>query len=1046
MRRIIGWCLRNRPVVLLFALILMAAGTASIFRLNQELLPDISFPSVLVVTPDPGASPEVVDRDVSQPLATALNGLPHLKHVTTTSSQGFSMTSLEFDLDTKAKDDADAVNQRLGQVTLPQGAGKPIVQTFSFTSFPSITYSLAATDRDLARATKDANDVILPALQSVPGAAQVRVVGGEREGVTITLDPARMAAKGVSSFQVAQALGAAQVDIPAGETLSGSKSVPVEVLSSVKTVDDLKRLVVGGAGATAATTPAPAPAPTQRPAAPPAPVTLADVATITPSPVPVNGISRTDGVPSLAIQVTKATDGNAVTLSRDVRAKIAGLHLNRADKLDVTSDAADAIQSSLNGLLEEGLLGALLAVLVIFLFLRSLRATLVTAVSLPTSVLVALLGTNIAGYSLNILTLAGLTIAVGRIVDDAIVVLENSYRHLQQGEDATGAALNGAAEVAAPVISSTLTTVAVFLPIGVVGGIISKFFLPFSITVTISLLASLLVALTVVPVLVSLFLQHRTLRERPSRLVRGYQPLIAWALARGWHKAAVLVLAVLVLAGSLATLTRVPINFFSSGRSGVLQGEVTLPPGTALADTSRQLRAFEDRAGADPNVKLVNVTTGSTDFSGLTIGFTSNVATISVILKNKEQGPATQKRLQGVLDELYGKGNAQLAEVSFGPPSSNFTAVVSGRDDAALREAASRLVGELRNDRELTNAKSGAAAEKPELLVTVDAAKAAARGLDAQKVSQAVAQALTPRQLGTLGADGPVLVLQLEPGAVTADKVGDLPLGPGTAVKDVATLSNQTAPPSITRQDGDRQVTVSADFLTEDTNGASTRAEARLAKVALPDGVTLKTGGAAQDIADSFTQMFQAIGVAIALVFLILVGFFRSVVTPFVILLTMPLALIGAALALFLTQQPLGLPALLGVLMVFGIVVSNAILLVDFAEAAQRTTSISDSLLVAGSTRLRPILMTAVATVVALLPIAVGVSGGGGGLISQSLAVVVEGGLISSTALTLVVIPVVYSLLKRRRAAPVAQDGDGHERVAPWEHFRDTVPLRRPRV
>src|SRR5262252_7889764 len=512
MQAIVRWCLGNRAVVVLFSLILMGAGVISIFRINQELLPSVEFPSVFVLVTEPGAGPEQVDRDVTQPLIQNLTGLPRVSHITTSSSQGFSQVEVAFALDSALKDDLDSVNQRLSQVQLPANAGKPIVQTFDFSAVPSMTYSLAATDGDLARATREANEVIIPALNGAQDSAQIRVSGGAHTAVAITLHSNKLAAGGVSVQQVQQALGAAQVDMPAGETLQADRSVPVEVLGSVKSVDDLKALVIGSSAAPPSATPARAAGGVPGDAGgggAALPVVLGDVATVTEAPVPVNGITRTDGVPSLSIQVIRTTNGNAVTLSNDIKSRVAKLHLNSADNFQLVTDAAQGIRASLNDLVLEGVLGAFLAILVIFLFLRSLRATLVTAVSLPTSVLIALLGTTFWGFSLNALTLAGLTIAVGRIVDDAIVVLENSYRHLQQGCTPIEAAYKGATEVAKPVIASTLTTVGVFLPIGVVGGIISRFFLPFSVTVTISLLASLLVALTLIPVLVSFLLQRR---------------------------------------------------------------------------------------------------------------------------------------------------------------------------------------------------------------------------------------------------------------------------------------------------------------------------------------------------------------------------------------------------------------------------------------------------------------------------------------------------------------------------------------------------------
>ena len=1002
MRRIVAWCLGNRPVVILFAIVLMGAGIFSIFRLNQELLPSIDFPSVFIVTGDPGANPAVIDRDVSIPISNALNGLPHAQHVFATSSQSFSQVQVQFNVDSNTKDDLDAVNQRLSQVQLPAGAGKPLVQTFSFSAAPSIIYSLGAADGNLSRATLEAQTVIAPALQGAQGAVQVKVVGGEQSAITITLDPTRLAARGLATFQVVQALQSVQVDFPAGESLNGDRVVPVQVLSALHSAADLRAVPVGTSQL-----------------GPPSIATLGDVATVQEAPAPVNGISRTDGLPSLSIQVIRDPNGNAISLSNDIHSRVAALHLDPSDRLTLIQDSATGIRASLNDLLLEGLLGAVFAIFAIFLFLRSLRATLVTAVSLPTSVLVALLGTAIGGFSLNILTLAGLTIAVGRIIDDAIVVLENSYRHLQKGEPPRLAALNGASEVSKAVISSTLTTVAVFLPIALVGGIISKFFVPFSITVTISLLASLLVALTLIPVLVSFFLERRAapVEGRRDWSHRVYQPVLGWALSSRLSKAAVVLAAGLLFALAVGVVASplVAKNFFDFGSTTQLAGQVTLPPGTTTQETSQQLKRFETVAAADPSVKLVQVTVASSDYGGYSAGFETNQARLLLLVKDKRQATAVVSRLQQKLNELYGVGSGQLQIASFGPGSNRFEARASGQNDQALRQASDLIVAKLQQDSELSDVQSDLATAKPQLSVDVDPKKASAHGLSPRVVAQVVAQALSPMSLGNLGGGGPPVSLRLDPASVTVDRLGELPLATGAALKDVATITNQTAPNSINRRDGIRLVAVSAVINGTDTSGISQRATALVQSVPLPAGVKLDTGGTSEEINQSFQSMFLAIGIAVAIVFIILVIFFRSVITPFVILVSMPLALIGGIAALLVTRSALGLPALLGVLMVFGIVVSNAILLIDFAERARETQPTHAALLLAGATRLRPILMTAVATVVALLPVAVGLStSGGGGLISQSLAVVVVGGLITSTVFTLVVVPVAYSLIARR--------------------------------
>jgi HAE1 family hydrophobic/amphiphilic exporter-1 len=1012
MRAVIRWCLDNRAVVILFTLILMAGGILSATRIEEELLPSIQLPTVFILVSDPGAGPQQVDRDVSQLLDNGLAGLPRATHVTSTSSQGYAEVVVEFDLDSSLQQDLDAVNQRLDQIQLPAGAGRPVVQTFDFSSTPSMTYSLAARDGDLARATQEANDVIVPALRGARDVAQVKVSGGARQVVEVTLDPVRLAAHGISVQQVQQALVAAQVDLPAGESLQGERSLPVTVHGQLRALADLSSLPVGSAPVTAGG---------PRATGASGPVLLRDVASIEETSVPVNGISRTDGFPSLQIQVIPVPNGNAVVLSNDVRHRMASLHLSPDDDLKLTYDAADDIRASLGDLLLEGLLGALLAVLVIFLFLRSLRATLVTAVSLPTSVLVAVLGTDLSGYSLNLLTLAGLTIAVGRIVDDAIVVLENSYRHLQGGEAPLEAALNGAAEVASPVISSTVTTVAVFLPIGVVGGIVSRFFLPFSVTVTISLLASLLVALTVVPVLVSLVLSRPSVAPAaasPSAgptglLARRYWSLLTWVLDRPWRKVGVVLVAVGLLAASLATLAVLPRNFLDLGGSTQLTGTVTLPPGTTAQETDARLLPFERMAIADPAVRTVQVSIGSSDYGAYTAAASPNVALLSIRLWNKAGAAQVADRLRGRLHRLYGTENAQLAVASFGPSSNGFQTRLSGTNPAALQRASDAVVMALSHDRELTNVKSSLAADKPELDVAVNQERAEARGLSPQVVASALTAALGTQEAGALGSEA--IQLRLDPASVTADRLPSLPIGPGTTLGEVATITRTLAPATVTRVDGAQEVTVTADVTVPDTQGAIQRATQRLDRLSLPAGVSLDSGSANQDLERAFTQMVMAIGVAVAIVFVILVTFFRSLVTPFVILLTMPLALIGGLFALYILRQPLGLPALLGVLMVVGIVVSNAILLVDFVERRRSTYELNQALALAGSVRIRPILMTALATIVALVPVASGLStAGGGGLISQSLAVVVEGGLVSSTFLTLVVIPVVYSILCRR--------------------------------
>lgn len=1008
MRPIIAWCLGNRTVVLLFTGILLVAGAFSAFRINQELVPDISFPTVYVVVPDPGASPETVDREISLPLTEALNGTPKLTKITTTARQSAAVAILQFSIDQNTREAVTEVTQRLNQVVLPQSAGRPVVETFSFAALATMTYTLSAVDGDLLRATREAREVIAPALRNADGVATVRVIGGEQDRVRVTLDPARLAARGISQIEVQQALAGASVLVPAGLVDQNGRAVPVEVAGDVGGLGRLEALVVGGSPAAG------------RPAgaAGSSPVRLGEVATIEPVRVPISGISRSNGVPALSIEVVKAAGANSVTVSDSVKRILAGLKLNPSDRLYLAADQAVDVRQSVNGLLLEGLVGALLAVIVIFLFLRSLRATLVSAVSLPTSILVALWGTNAFGFSLNVLTLAGLTIAVGRVVDDAIVVLENSYRHLQMGESPVEAAENGAAEVATAVLSSTFTTVAVYLPIGIAGGFISKFFFGFSITVAIALLASLVVALTVVPVLVSYFLKARPgggAAEGSGLMVRLYRPVVELALS-GWPgKTLTVLLSVALLAGSLAAVvvTKVPVTFFSGGEGTAITGTISLPPGTSLEESSRQLRAFEQFTGQNPEIVNTTVTIGSSSDAGLFVPAATDQAVVTVRVRSKSRAPAVRDQLKARADALYGPGSAFFAVVTNGPPTGNYEVTIKGADDGKLKAASDLVVARLQEEPDLLNVRSEIGAAKPELRVEVDPNRAAAAGLTPKAVGQVLQLVLNEVPVGSLSPVGPPVSLRLDPSAVTAQRLPDLPLGPGLKLKDIAAITSGQAAPTISRTNGVRTVTVSADIRGEDTQGISTRATADVKKLTLPEGVTFDTGGTSADIATSFASLGQVMLIAVGLIFVLLVAFFRSVVTPFVILVSLPLALIGAALALVFSREPLGLPAALGVLVVFGIVVSNAILLIDFTQRLAQEMPVPEALVRAGSVRLRPILMTAVATIVALAPVAIGISGEGG-LVGRSLALVVEGGLISSTFLTLVAVPVIYSLVVRR--------------------------------
>jgi HAE1 family hydrophobic/amphiphilic exporter-1 len=1140
MQRIVRWCLENKSVVILATILLIGSGIYATTRLNQELLPDISFPIITISTPVAGAGPDLVDEQVTQPVENAINGVQGIESVRSTSSQGFSVVLVEFDLDADTEEAESDLQAALDGIQLPSQAGDPEVESQSASEFPILSLSLAAKDQDLADLTGYAEDVVVSSIEEVEGVASVDVIGGAEKRIKVELDLDELKEKGLSTDALVGAISGAKVDAPVGSVSVEGREIPVSTTSELGEIRALEDLTVGvagddtgvveaappvdvpeGATSDAAVPPVGAPGGASAPPAGTAagtttsgaavgePVLLGDVAEVREVGSDLSGISRTNGEPSVGLNVTKETDANTVEVAADVERVLDDVRneIGR-DQVVVVANTATDVEESVNGLVEEALVGAVLAILVIFAFLRSMRATLVTAVSLPTSVLAALLFSWVDDLTLNVITLAGLTIAVGRVVDDAIVVLENSYRYVQNGYEPEESALRGTTEVASAITSSTLTTIAVFAPLALVGGIISKFFVPLSLTVALALVASLVVAVTIIPVLVSIFLRRRTGDPAPQRmgedpgeapehggrlrngggfarlltgvglfllasavafasrvgvldnvpglpsgfvervdgfvsgidpgspvflavvvavlavglivvlaarrssgasLLRLYTPMLRWSLR---HRLAMLLLALLAFAGGLGLVRLLPVTFFPPSEERLLIADVELPVGTALGKTSDRLRPFEDFLQQDAGIKSYQVSIGGEDTQDPESPFRpGNRAQAFINVRERSDVSETLGRVDKEGDELYGE-NFQVQILSNGPPQGGLEAVLTDGSKEELARAADLVTEEFRKLDDVNNVESDLSGGSPGVEIKVDPEKAARAGLSPVLVSGSLGSLLGDSTVTTLG-ETPVVVGVPESSLDSLDEVRGLPVGSEITVGDVAEVGEVESPAAVSRTDGERAVTVTGGITSTDTQTVSTEAQRAIADLDLPASVTAQVGGENEDIDESFRNLFLSIIVALVLVFLLLVVFFGSLLVPLVILLAVPLTTVGAFGALYLTNTAISVPSLLGILLLIGIVVSNAILLVDFAVKAQDSYQTSDeAILAAGQARLRPILMTAFATIFALLPLALGLSGGGNGLISSSLAITVVGGLATSTFLTLLVVPVGYSLLK----------------------------------
>ncbi|MFF1924577.1 efflux RND transporter permease subunit [Streptomyces sp. NPDC058221] len=1006
--------LAQRALIGLISIVALVFGAIAIPQLKQQLLPTIELPMVSVLAPYQGASPDVVEKQVVEPLENSIKSVDGVTGMTSTASEGNAVIMASFDFGDEGTkqlvaDIQQAVNR--ARIQLPDDVD-PQVIAGSTDDIPTVV--LAVTSGKDQQALSDQLDrTVVPALEDIDGVGQVSVDGVQDLQVSITPDDKKLAEAGLNASSLAQALQSGGATVPAGSFSESGKSRTVQVggaFTSLKQIEDLR--VTG-----------------QNPAGKPGKaVRVGDIATVKQEPSTAVSITRTNGKPSLAVMATMDKDGSAVAISDAVKDKLPDLRkdLGADAKLTVVSDQGPAVSKAISGLTTEGALGLLFAVIVILVFLASLRSTLVTAVSIPLSVVLALIVLWTRDLSLNMLTLGALTIAIGRVVDDSIVVLENIKRHLGYGEERQSAIITAVKEVAGAVTSSTLTTVAVFLPIGLVGGMVGELFGSFSLTVTAALLASLLVSLTVVPVLSYWFLRapkgsvedpdkarrEAEEKEARSRLQRLYVPVLRFATRR---RITSIVIAVAVLFGTFGMVPLLKTNFFDQGEQEVLSIKQELTPGTSLAAADEASKKVEKLLSADKAVKDYQVTVGSSGFMAAFGGSTgANQASYQVTLKNSDDYDAAQKRIEEGLGKLDGIGDTTISGGD-GFGSQDLSVVVKSADADTLRKASEKVRAEVAKLKDVTDVQSDLAQSIPRISVKANA-KAADAGFTQAALGAAVAGAVqgTPSGKAIMDDTERDVVIKSAHPATTMDELKNISLGP-VKLGSIADVKQVPGPVSMTRIDGQRAATITARPVGDNTGAVGTDLQKKIDALDLPDGATATIGGVTEDQDDAFMKLGLAMLAAIAIVFMLLVATFRSLVQPLILLVSIPFAATGAIGLLLVTGTPMGIAAMIGMLMLIGIVVTNAIVLIDLINQYRRQgMGVVEAVIEGGRHRLRPILMTALATIFALLPMALGVTGEGG-FISQPLAVVVIGGLVTSTLLTLLLVPTLYAMVELRK-------------------------------
>lgn len=1104
--------LRNRALIALVTIVVAVFGGISLTSLKQGLIPSVEFPQVAIVSAYPGATPEVVSNDVSTAIEQAIQVVPDLESTSATSSTGQSVVSASFQYGSNLASAEDKIQTAVNALSLPDSVQTQIV-TGSFDDLPVLQVAVSASGNQEQLVDRLQASAI-PDLEKLDGVRQADVFGNPGRRVVITPDPDELAARGLSQTAISDALDDNGTLIPGGTLTQDGSTLSVQTGERIASLRDIRDLPLtsssessGDGGSTTGTTgsdgaasgdgtaavpgggtggAAGAPGATgatggvatgttgatdgAATAATPTDTTLGDVAKVAITESPRTSISRVDGEQALTISITKTQEANTVDVSTVVRDALPGIEdkIEGDPRFTVVFDQAPYIQQSIDSLAEEGLLGLAFAVIVILVFLLSWRSTLVTAISIPTSVLLAAIGMRAAGYTLNIITLAALTIAIGRVVDDSIVVIENIKRHMLPGVDRGRAVLDGVREVAGAVTASTLTTVAVFLPVAFVAELVGELFRPFAVTVTLALVASLLVSLTIVPVLAYWWLRAPKAApgaatavpgadpavpgsataapadgvadgtvpdrpagalssaadlhdaDRPDRLRRVYLPVLGWVVRK---PVVVILLAVIVLGGTGAAVPFVTTNYLGDSGQNTFTVTQDLRAGSSLAvqsDSAREVeRALQDIDG----VETVQTTIGTSGQS-LQAAFGGG-GTASVQYAVTTDAEADQTTIQSAaresLTDIDGVGEITIASSGGGfGGSSDIEVDVTAPTQAQLETASRTVLQAMRSVDGTTGATSNLSAAEPFLAVRVDRQEAAALGLTETQVGGLVAAAVSPRDTGSIEIDDATLDVYIAdpepPTTIAALRDLEVPTSTGTVpLTDVATVERSEGPTTVTTTNAARTATITVSPDPTNLGAAVQSVTTAVDELDLPRGASASIGGVAASQSSAFSQLGLAVLVAVLIVYVIMVATFRSLLQPLLLLVSVPFAATGAVLLQIATGVPIGVASLIGLLMLVGIVVTNAIVLIDLVNQYRRRGLRVREALVEGATRrLRPILMTASATIFALLPMAIGLTGKSG-FISQPLALVVIGGLVSSTLLTLVVLPALYLVVERAR-------------------------------
>ena len=1048
MKKIIDFSLKNKFAVWILTLMVVVAGLYAGLTMKQESIPSITLPAATVITVYPGAAPDEVMEEITVPFEQRIQNMNGVELTTSTSMANASIIQIQYDFEVDMDEAVREMEDALSQIEIPDNAEEPTVSRVSIDAFPVLTLSISDPDRSLEELTAVVEDEVLPQLEGVDGLSDAQISGQRIQKVTMDFNEEQMAQYGLTEETIQQLIQGSNLSFPLGLTEFGGEVKNLVIDGNITTVDDLRNLQIPAipqqAGAPGEGVPGEAPGtPGEAPAAPPE--TPADSQTPAAAGVPTvalselaeievvseaESISRTNGSESIGIQIVKSPDANTVDVVNDVKDIATAVEEEFALTVDTTFDQGEPIEKSVETMLSKALFGILFAVIIILLFLRSFKTTFISIISIPLSLLIAIFLLNQMDITLNIMTLGALTVAIGRVIDDSIVVIENIYRRMAlPGEKLRGKDLirSATSEMFLPIFSSTIVTIAVFLPLALVSGQIGELFLPFALAIVFALSASLLVAITIVPMMAhSMYAKqlqnlsaNKTGEHKPGKLAAGYKRVLEWTLN---HKIITFGGAAVLLAASLFIVPIIGVSFLPEEEQNMVMATYSPEPGQTLEAVEAIAADAEALIDGRDGVTTYQFSLGGENpMAAMGGGGGDNSALFFVAYEDDFEDFSEEPAK--LIEELNGLTDAgEWNNMNFAAMgASGFELFVYGDNLEDIQTAIDDIQPLLENHEGLENTESSLSEAYDEFTLVADQELLAQNGLTAAQIGMALRTAGEAPVLTTVENDGQDINVYIATETTKYSGIDDVtsvqvPTALGTTVEigDVMEVVEGQASDTISRRDGQMYASLSAEVIGNNAAEITTEIDSQIEDINLPAGVSIDHGGVTEQINESFTQLGLAMLAAIAIVYFVLVVTFGGALAPFSILFSLPFTVIGVLVALWIAGEPLSVSALIGVLMLIGIVVTNAIVLIDRVIHMEKAgLSTREALLEGGVTRLRPILMTALATIGALIPLAIGAEGGG--LISKGLGITVIGGLTSSTLLTLVIVPIVYEVTAKFR-------------------------------